>query len=87
MAKDEKKFLDTRFGTALLDGASAFFGVFLLWPLFDLFWANVIDKTEYSYDVWYYLRESIIFGVILMIISALLWRKDRGGFFSGKKKK
>ncbi len=42
----------------------------ILWPLFDLFWCNVISHTKFVYSIPGHLVEPIAFGCVVGLI---LW--------------
>ena len=50
----------------------------IIWPLFDMFFDNVITNSTFHYSIREHIVEPIIFGVVVAIIEGIIKvRKDK----------
>lgn len=75
-----KEFSKSRIGKAIISGLSVFIVAIILWPLFDMFWCNVISHKEFSWNVYEHIVEPFLVGLFLTIIE-YIW-PDK---FSGRR--
>ncbi|MBR2659246.1 hypothetical protein IKD60_00585 [Candidatus Saccharibacteria bacterium] len=55
----------------------------IIWPLLDLFWSSVIDKTTFVYSV----KEHIVWPAIVMIVLTIIEFVFFDSVYKSKKKK
>ena len=63
-----KEFYESRIGKSVVYAIAVAIASFIIWPLIDLFFCNVIDHTEFVWNV----REHIVMPIIVGIICGLI---------------
>ena len=59
-----KEFFKSRIGKSVVFAVSVMIAAFIMWPLLDLFYCNVITNTEFVWSV----RSHIVTPIILSIV-------------------
>ena len=63
-----KKIENTSFLYLIIEIFTLIIAGIIIWPLFDIFWCNVITHSEFHYSVFEHIVGPIIFGIIAGII-------------------
>ena len=67
-----QKFTSSNLGKAILSGIGVAIAAVILWPLFDIFYCNVISKSTFVWNAGDHLAKPILTGCIFAIIDFIV---------------
>ena len=70
------KIRKNRLKSSIAMAIATFVAAMIIWPLFDLFWTQVISHSDFTYTLGDYVLQPAIFAVVFGIITYIFWKPE-----------